>query len=1017
MSSIEERLSDRFAQWEIRGRGWHIWDVPVSPEPPFRPFYGYALPSESIEDSGRHKTILSTIAAAVGRRFGSGDTAPVDSIEEQAPEPAPDILIRDDIVEIHASLPPSVGVSKELIQQLFATSVYAGQEPVSFEIIGTHLSIVTQFALSERDAERVHEQLQAHFPEGVFTQERSYLENQWMDVQGGAVLFLEFGLAEEFMLQLATARNFNLDPLIGIVGALSNLRENELALFQVIFEPVRHEWAESIMRSVTDSTGKDFFINRPDLAQEAKQKTASPLYAAVVRIAVKTSDLDRMFAVGRGLGVALAVFSNPNGNSLFPLENSKYPILDHEHDMLRRQTHRCGMILSLEELVSLVHLPSSSVATPKLKREVKRTKAAPKIVTGPNGVLLGENIHAGKTTFARLTAEQRVRHTYVIGASGTGKSTLLFNLIQQDIERGQGLGVLDPHGDLINRILGCIPEHRIDDVVLVDLSDEHYSVGFNILAAHSETEKTLLASDLTAVFQRLATSWGDQLETVLNNAVLAFLESSTGGTLSDLRRFLIEPDFRNQFLKTVNDPDVLYFWKKAFPLLSGNKSVGPVVTRLNAFLGKKPIRNMVSQKENRLDFSEIMNSGKILLASLPEGKIGRENSYLLGSFLVSKFQQAAMARQNIPETQRRDFWLYVDEFHNFLTPSMAEILAGARKYRMGFVLANQDLNQLQREPQIASAVLSTHTRVCFRVGDNDAKSLANGFSFFDAKDIQNLEPGNALCRVERSSFDFNLSVLAPTEVEESIAEATRQKAINVSREKYATPAEEIEVELRSWLVEADSDTTPAGKTTKPPKSVPVVSNDSVSDLPEEPSKAPTPESAEDARFGRGGKAHRAYQRKFQRIAEELGFFANIESQIPQGWVDLDLQLNDFRVACEFSLSTTPVGDAQKAMKCLAEKFDHVALVAESDDKLTALRSAVAACVPAADLGRIGFYLPHQLDAAIRTWAIEKRSQKRSDETEPKKQHFDLNGNPTEEAREATEIELLKVLRENKKKKK
>src|SRR6185369_530541 len=226
-------------------------------------------------------------------------------------------------------------------------------------------------------------------------------------------------------------------------------------------------------------------------------------------------------------------------------------------------------------------------------------------------------------------------------------------------------------GDLVDRILGIIPLDRIGDVVLLDPSDEQYSVGFNILSAHSDLEKNLLASDLVSVFQRLSSSWGDQMGSVFNNAILAFLESTRRGTLADLRRFLVEPAFRTDFLKSVADPAVLYYWQKGFPHLSGNKSIGSVITRLEAFLAPKPIRYMVSQPENRLDFASIMDSGKIFLAKLSQGLLGKENSYLLGTLLVSKFQQLAMARQSKQQALRKEFWVYIDEFHNFITPSMA----------------------------------------------------------------------------------------------------------------------------------------------------------------------------------------------------------------------------------------------------------------------------------------------------------------------------------------------------------
>src|ERR1035437_723495 len=453
------------------------------------------------------------------------------------------------------------------------------------------------------------------------------------------------------------------------------------------------------------------------------------------------------------------------------------------------------LLLNSDELIGFVHLPSTAVRSPAFQRQSVKSKSAPSIVR-QHGLLLGENDHAGQTIDVRLSAEQRTRHMHIIGASGTGKSTLLFNLIRQDIENGEGIAVLDPHGDLIDRILGIIPPERINDVVLVDPSDEQFSIGFNILSAHSDLEKNLLASDLVSVFQRLSTSWGDQMNSVLQNAILAFLESDRRGTIADLRRFLIETPFRNEFLKSVKDSEIVYYWQKSFPHLSGNKSIGSILTRLDTFLAQKPIRHMVSQPDNKLDFAHIMDSGKIFLAKLPEGLLGRENSHLLGTLLVSKFQQIAMSKQAQQITLRRDYWLYIDEFANFITPSMAEILSGARKYRIGLTLAHHELHQLQRNPEVASAVMThPYTRIVFRVGDDDAKKLAEGFTFFEAKDLRNLDIGQAVCRVERSDYDFNLAIPLPGEPDKDMAALRRQEVITVSRKKYGTARADVEAML------------------------------------------------------------------------------------------------------------------------------------------------------------------------------------------------------------------------------
>jgi hypothetical protein len=371
------------------------------------------------------------------------------------------------------------------------------------------------------------------------------------------------------------------------------------------------------------------------------------------------------------------------------------------------------------------------------------------------------------------------------------------------------------------------------------------------------------------------------MDIVLRNAILAFLESPAGGTLSDLRRFLVEPPFRNQFLATVGDSEVVYYWQKVFPHLSGGKSIGPVLTRLQTLLSQKSIRLMVSQRENRLDFGQIMDTGKIFLAKLPQGLMGTEDSYLFGTLLVSKFQQLAMSRQAQAMSLRRDFWLYIDEFDNFITPSMAEILKGARKYRLGLTLAHHELHQLQRNADVASAVMShPATRIVFRVGDEDAKKLAEGFSFFEPQDLKNLDVGQAIARVERSDFDFNLSVPAPDKLDDGEAAIRRQEIVTASRETYATPRAQVEAALlRASEAENPAEKViakspvaeerPRATDQAPPKIVapapplpPVVAP--VETKPPAVSERKVPESP--ANLGRGGAQHQAIQ---QRIVRDL----------------------------------------------------------------------------------------------------------------------------------------------------
>jgi hypothetical protein len=1004
MASVDEQFSSQFRSWEQRGRGWKVWDTPVSPEPPFSHFRGHFLEQPEPMDDGRKPTALSSFIQRLSERL-STESAPAteEPTPEEEPEPESESEEREELVEILASLPMKVSAPPEAFGLLLRSLTYT-KEPVTFEVLGSAERILTQFVTHPSDAPSLVRGLQAYFPEAAFTQTEQVLQDAWEASEDCESAIVEFGLAREFMFPLTSKGH---DVLLGLTAALSGLNERELGLYQIIFKPVEYPWAESILRAVSDSLGKPRFINTPELLSQGREKVSKPLFAVVVRIATRSDTFSRAWEIMRDMAGALRGFANLQGNELIPLKNDDYPFEDHEGDVLKRQSRRSGMILNQDELIGFVHLPSPSIQSAKLVRETRKTKALPKPLQAVHGILLGHNHHCGKIYEVRQSAEQRVRHTHIIGTSGTGKSTLLCNMILQDIENGQGVGVLDPHGDLIDRILENLPPNRIEDVILVDPADEEYAVGFNILSAHSDLEKNLLASDLVSVFQRLSTSWGDQMNAVLGNAIRAFLESSQGGTLSDLRRFLIEPEFRNEFLKSVNDPDVVYYWKKGFSLLSGNKSVGPVLTRLETFLSPKPIRYMVSQKENRLDFADIMNGRKIFLAKLSQGQIGKENSYLLGSLFVTKFHQIAMSRQNMREADRRNFWLYLDEFFNFITPSMAEILTGARKYRVGLILAHQELRQLQRDPEVASAVLSNpHTRVCFRVGDQDAKTLENGFSFFEAKDLQNLGIGEAICRVERSDFDFNLAIPLPPETDRASAALVREQAITSSRTKYALPRSEIEAMLwkraeektevirplpstkekvdtqQSKDIEAPlpkqifaDPITPITEDTEAPTVIPPP-------IPEE-SLAETATGAPGQDKGIGGNQHNLIRERIELVARQLGYSTSRESPTGSGGkIDIVLEKPQRAIACEIAITTTIDHEVGNVVKCLKAGFRQVAVISPSTDRLNKIKNAVAASLSTDESSLVGYFLPDEFLVHLQTLAsAETPAGSTSDQTE------------------------------------
>jgi len=1009
----------KFYQWEIRGRGWFVWGYPVTLEPPFEPFPGHLIanPLPNIDNARTISRFGSWLERTRARLRGEPPPPrppspgrvkalpPAAVVESQASaaeasEPGRDLDLSglvpelsyetSELVEMQVTLPASFRLSREAAERLLLALSYTAL-PVSFELVGLPDQILCQFACRVPDVPALRQQLQAYFPEGVLREDRGFLARHWdMERDRTPSVVVEFGLSDEFMRPLQVGRG-ELDPLIPLAGALSELGPGEVALYQVIFQAARAPWAPSILRAVTGYDGKPFFADAPEMGQLARMKVQRPLFAAVVRVAAQSPQLDRAWEVVRNLGGGLVQFRDPLSNELIPITNEGYEDWLHVEDVANRNCHRCGMLLNSDELVSLAHLPSISVRAKKLRREERTTRAAPAIATG-HRFTLGTNEHAGRTVEVSLQPDQRTRHTHVIGASGTGKSTLLLQMILQDLRAGQGFAVLDPHGDLVDQILGYLPEQRARDVVLFDPSDEEYPVGFNILSAHSTLEKTLLASDLVAVFRRLSTSWGDQMTSVLGNAILAFLESTRGGTLADLRRFLVEKEFRKEFLATVQDSEVVYYWEKEFPLLTG-KPQAPLLTRLDTFLRPRLVRHMVAQQENRLDFARIMDDGKIFLAKLAQGAIGEENAYLLGTLLVSKFHQLTLSRQEQTRTERRPFYLYLDEFQHFITPSMATILSGARKYGLGLVLAHQDLRQLG-DTEVTSAVLTNpYTRICFRVGEQDARRLVDGFSSFTAKDLQNLGTGEAICRVERAEYDFNLRVPPLPAVEADLADAHRERAVASSRGAYGTPRAEVEALLQqAATVARPAPKPPPGPESPPPTPAtpPTSAAQPGAVIPTDvPARSPTPEHPPRAKLppviavavpdlpvelpprptqpGKGGSSHQYYQALIKKLGEASGFRVLIEYAVlgTTGSVDVALLRGEQLVlACEISVSSTAEQELQNVLKCLAAGFEQVAVVSTNARALKKVEKLIEQLVAKIDRPRVLCLTPEQLVSLI-----------------------------------------------------
>ncbi|MBP9802127.1 type IV secretion system DNA-binding domain-containing protein [Patescibacteria group bacterium] len=460
------------------------------------------------------------------------------------------------------------------------------------------------------------------------------------------------------------------------------------------------------------------------------------------------------------------------------------------------------------------------------------------------------NFRHGKVKFGIKTDDRR-RHMYVIGKTGMGKSTLLENMIIQDIQAGHGVCVIDPHGDLVEKIVDFIPNSRVNDVVYFNPADLDFPIAFNVLENVHESERHLVVSGLIGVFKKIwADSWGPRLEYVLHHAISALLEYP-GSTLLGIMRILVDKSFRNRVIEKVTDPVVKSFWVdeySKYPDRFQSEAIAPIQNKVGRFLSSALVRNILGQVKSSFNMRQIMDEQKILLLNLAKGRVGEDNSALLGAMMITKIQLAAMSRVNIPENERKDFYLYVDEFQNFATESFAGILSEARKYRLDLTIAHQYIEQVEENVQ-AAVFGNVGTLVAFRVGATDAEFLEKEFfPTFTQTDLVNLTKFEIYLKLMIdgvSSEAFSAATMAPIDKAYSDPEI-KDKVIKVSRERYAKPRELIEEKIIRWS-ENKEDTTEAPSSKDKPNSsntihlptskrAPETKSDSLSKNPREKSR-------------------------------------------------------------------------------------------------------------------------------------------------------------------------------------
>ena len=531
------------------------------------------------------------------------------------------------------------------------------------------------------------------------------------------------------------------------------------------------------------------------------EKISKPLFSVNVRLVASGATLFQADELLNSLAGSFSQFAAPGHNEFKAMKprNAKdllYKFIFREFD------ERHVVILGTDELASVFHLPTSATAIPNIKW-LKAKEAPPPLDLPVGGIQVGNSIFRGESKPVFMTDEDRRRHLYVVGQTGTGKSNLIVHMAMNDIKKGGGIAVIDPHGDLIDAILGLIPENRRKDVIIFDPGDVAKPVGLNMLEynADNPAEKTFIVNEVQGIFNKLfaAETMGPMFEQYMRNALLLLMEDiHTPATLLEVPRVFTDVNFRKDKLARIRNPAVVDFWEKEAVKAGGDAALAnitPYVTsKFNNFIANDYVRPIIGQARSSFNFRKVMDEGKILLVNLSKGRIGDINAGLLGMIIVGKLLMSALSRVDIAQEQRKDFNLYIDEFQNFTTDSIATILSEARKYRLNLVVAHQFISQLAEK--IRDAVFgNVGSMIVFRVGADDADYLTKHFEpVFSKNDLINVDNFNAYAKLlinGHPARPFNIRTLPPLAGDEKVKAAIKE----FSRNSYGRSREDVENEV------------------------------------------------------------------------------------------------------------------------------------------------------------------------------------------------------------------------------
>lgn len=907
MKILEERVKKIRNEME-KGRGGELlYPSPIELEPPFSPF---------VHERGKPSS-------------------------KAVPSPEPKKVGPAELSFLRIRPSEDDKFSAELSEQLLLS--LSSEKPLAFEIANVNGRAIAQIAAAHEDIDAVNNQISSHYPEAEVFPDEDLLRREGFKLHTSR----SYRLRDSHLFPIRTGHRT--EPYNALLSLLAGLGEGEAALFQVLFMPVRNNWKTNILNVSQDpwDPAKSPFIDLPDLPKKAQEKVKKPIFAAALRLAATTEKL-----LARIEGAFLSQFEGEENG--FILQASEYPV----ESILQRTTYTPGMLLNAAELASLVHLPNPE-DVPDAMEEASHTSAPPPLATKDILVPLGVNIHRGRETAVGISGEYLTRHAAIFGGSGFGKTNLMKYAFGPLLETS-GMALLDPKGDAAYGFLNLIPEHRINDVLYFDPADRFHPPALNVLASSSSLENEKLTAELMVGLKRLFTGskeFGSRTEWILRQTIRTLLDSEGEKTLRDIPRFLEETNFRAEVLETVSDRELQSFWDKRDLKPS---VVDPILNRLSSFLDRPTIRDIVGQ-HNRIDFHQIIRDKKIFIANLEKGEL-KDAAFVLGSFILSRLQMAALAR---PMKGRDIYPVLVDEFHNFAghgmdTESIETFLSEARSFRVPLVVATQFPNQLAQS--VIKAIFgNVGTLISMRCGMIDAKLLEQELTNFDAEDIQSQARGEGIVRMQ-GGYDFNLKV--PRAKEEEVPYL--DTIIARSRKKLCPPREEQETQNYQSKAKQESE---------PPSLEPDEASflHRIASYPEEtvttacqalglsgsrslslrrklvssglmveidtrlggkgrPAKYATPTLkgyhalGEKPPRGRGGPIHKHFTYLISQWAAEKGYQVETEHQLEDGWVDLHLERDGEATALEVSISSTAEREIENLRKCLKAGYPRVVVL-------------------------------------------------------------------------------------------